>query len=348
MNALLASVLALRVRRWPRGPLLALLAVAGVVEAVALAALAGDLFALIHLAYLHVVVALPIAGAALLVRLRGRGGWTLRAAAVGALLLAPVGAYATFVEPFRLELERARGELPAERGGSQPLRIGVLADLQTADPGEHESEAVDRLMAQRPDLVLIPGDVYQGRHPERDLPDLRRLMARLAAPGGVFFVFGDADQAREIERTFAGSRVRVLVDQVASTRVRDRTLTIGGIRNDYRALEAADTIDELEGHAGRRDIRILLAHRPDAALRTRGRIDLTVAGHTHGGQVRLPLIGPPIILSDVPRDVGAGGLHTLAGGRRIYVSRGVGVERGHAPRVRLFARPEISLLELAG
>ena len=103
----------------------------------------------------------------------------------------------------------------------------------------------------------------------------------------------------------------------------------------------------LEGAPGAGDVRVLLAHRPDAVLNLRRgtRIDLTLAGHTHGGQVQLPGVGPLTIASRVPREVGAGGLHLL-GGRRIYVSRGVGVERGQAPRLRLGAVPEVSLLTL--
>jgi uncharacterized protein len=92
-------------------------------------------------------------------------------------------------------------------------------------------------------------------------------------------------------------------------------------------------------------IRIALAHRPDTVRRLAAdtRVDLTVAGHTHGGQVQLPVVGPLTIASGVPRQVGAGGLHKLDG-RWIYVSRGVGVERAQAPRLRLGAVPEVSLI----
>lgn len=68
---------------------------------------------------------------------------------------------------------------------------------------------------------------------------------------------------------------------------------------------------------------------------------------THGGQVQIPLFGAPLTLSSVARDVGSGGLHELEG-RRIYVSRGVGCERGAAPRIRFLCPPEVSLLTLRG
>jgi predicted MPP superfamily phosphohydrolase len=72
---------------------------------------------------------------------------------------------------------------------------------------------------------------------------------------------------------------------------------------------------------------------------------LTLSGHTHGGQLQLPLVGPLTTASNVPRDVAAGGLHSLDG-RRLYVSRGIGVERDQAPRLRFGAPPEISIVTL--
>ena len=83
-----------------------------------------------------------------------------------------------------------------------------------------------------------------------------------------------------------------------------------------------------------------MSHRPDTVLELPpdSRVDLTVAGHTHGGQIVLPGFGPLVTLSDVPRSVARGGLHTVDG-NRIYVSPGVGLQRGQAPQVRLFSPP---------
>ncbi len=96
------------------------------------------------------------------------------------------------------------------------------------------------------------------------------------------------------------------------------------------------------------DVRLLVSHKPDVALLIEpdDRIDLVVAGHTHGGQVVIPGFGPPVTLSRVPRRVAAGGLHKV-GGQSVYVSRGVGHERGKAPPVRLFCPPEITILTLS-
>lgn len=307
-------------------------------------------FGVMHVLWLDLVVVLPVAGVLALVLLGRRPGATAaRLAAVGACALAPVGAYASFVEPERLVVERAEVRLPPERAGSAPVRVGIIADLQFERLGDHEREAVDRLMAERPDVILLAGDYHQAnsRAFARELPGLRRLLARLNAHGGVYAVQGDCEGVDEARSVMAGTGVRLLVDELARVRVRDRRLTVAGVARDYWKAPAARVMRDLESAPGRGDIRILLAHRPDAVLRLapRSRVDLTVAGHTHGGQLQLPLYGPPHIASRVPREVGAGGLHDLRA-RRIYVSRGVGVERGQAPRLRLGAPPEVAVLTL--
>ena len=309
-------------------------------------------FGVMHVVWLDLVVALPLAALLLLVLVRRRSRRPLRGlqlAALAVAFLAPVGAYASFVEPERLELERAELALPAERASERPLRIGLLADIQCEEVGPHEREAVERLMAERPDLILLSGDYHQGAPAklERELPALRGLFGHLEAPGGVFAVQGDSESVDEVRRIAAGTGVRVLADEIARVRVGNRRVSIAGLNRDYWEPSAGRLLRRFESAPGRRDVRLVLAHRPDAVLllRPHTRVDLTLAGHTHGGQVQLPYVGPLAIASRVPREVGAGGLHTLTG-RRIYVSRGVGVERGQAPRLRLGAIPEVSLITL--
>ena len=306
-------------------------------------------FGVMHVLWLDLVVVLPLAAVLLGVLTWRTGSTALRVLVVLGLLLVPVGAYASFVEPERLVVERATVELSPQRTGDASVRIAVIADLQFERLGDHEREAVERVMAERPDLILLSGDYHQGTADSfaRELPGLRRLLGRLRAPGGVFAVQGDVESLARVRRVFAGTGIRLLVDEQATTRVGDRAISIAGLRLRYWQASARTLTERFEARPGIGDIRLLLAHRPDAAkwLAPDTRVDLVVSGHTHGGQLQRPLVGPLTTASNVPRDVAAGGLHSL-GGRRIYVSRGIGVERGQAPRLRFGAPPEVSILTL--
>ena len=307
-----------------------------------------DVFGLAHVLWLQLVVAVPAGGLVLL--LLGRGRVRLAGAAACSLLL--IGAYGSFVEPNRLELEEATVEVPRERAGSADVRIGVLTDLQFERVGPQQQRAVDRLMELEPDLILMPGDIHQGSPKafREELPEIRRLLGRLEAPYGVFFVHGDAEGPAEAAEAIRGTGIRLLVNDVVRLRVRDRAITLVGTQLQWwRVNEFLTNQEEAPGTA---DTRIVLTHRPDAVLTLypeddpRHRFDLTVSGHTHGGQIQLPILGPIATASEVPRYVAAGGLHELEG-RPVYVSRGVGAERGQAPLVRLGAPPDISLLTLS-
>jgi predicted MPP superfamily phosphohydrolase len=325
---------------------LVVLALKGVVM---IAAGLGLSFGVVHVLWLDAVVVLPLAGLAALASrsLRRRTGVVV--AAVAALLLAPVGVYASFIEPSRTVVERAAVPLAPERTGDRPVRVAVVADLQFERLGGHEREAVGAVMAQRPDVILITGDIHQGSPAgfARQRGAIRALLSRLRAPGGVYAVQGDSEGLVKARRVYAGTGIDLLVNRAAAVRVNGRALTVAGTELNYRSARALDTVTALERSPGSGDVRILMAHRPDAVygLRPRSRVDLTVAGHTHGGQFRVPIVGAPRTASGVPRAVGSGGLHTISG-RRIYVSRGIGMERGQAPSLRLNAPPEVSLLTL--
>ena len=325
---------------------------------VAGAALRLDPFGVIHLVYEELVIGAPLGAALVLVGVAASRRRSVRIVVTRpaggilavVLLLAPLGFYMTHVEPYRLEIERVDPiHVDAARGGSSPVRIAVLTDWQLEHIGDYERSAIDRLLAERPDIVLLPGDVFQDDEAafQRELPALREQLRRLDVPGGAFLVKGDTDPKDHLRAMVEGTPVRFLDDEIVQTHVGDRTITIAGTALEYFAPAAVRAARELDTRPGTDDIRILLTHRPDAIdnLSPHGRTDLTVAGHTHGGQIALPLIGPLMTLSDVPRAVAAGGGHDMDG-RRIYVGRGVGLERGQAPQMRLLVPPNIGIITL--
>lgn len=316
---------------------------------IAMAVLPVDLFGVIHALYLAATISVPVVGLALTMAVLARR--TARSTAVlalVALLPAPLGFYATHVAPFRLTVDRAALAIPADRGGHDQIRIGVLADIQTARVGAHERAAVDRLLALEPDVILITGDFYQGPESRRvaEEAELADLLARLHAPGGVFAVRGDVDFESGPLGELAGTGIQLLDDEVVRVRAGDRNLLIGGTKLDWRSGAAREVYDELAA-ADREAVVILMAHRPDVVLDlpADARVDLAVAGHTHGGQVTLPFVGPLMTMSEVPRAVAAGGLHEIEG-NAVYVSSGVGMERNQAPQLRFRAPPSIGLIEV--
>ncbi|HWJ96572.1 MAG TPA: metallophosphoesterase [Acidimicrobiales bacterium] len=306
-------------------------------------------FAVVHLAYLLFGIAVPAVAVAVLVAAAVRGAtWPVWAVSAVLLLPAPVSWYATHIVPFRLGVERAEVQLPAERSGSDPIRVGVLADLQTTRITSYEEEAVTKLLSLQPDVILLPGDLFQGSDAQfrAQLPAFRRLLGRLDAPGGVYAVRGDTDQGDKLDLLVEGTSIEILDYRVVDVEIGDRRVRIGGNALLWANPPAVKSRQELlAGSAG--TVRILLSHRPDVALllpRDSG-VDLTVAGHTHGGQVALPLLGPVMTFSSVSRSVARGGRHDV-NGNELFVSSGVGMARLDAPQVRLGTRPAVGLVTL--
>lgn len=277
--------------------------------------------------FAHGPLVLGAIGAALWKASRS-AAWT--AIALGGLTAA-TGVDAFFFEPYRLELTRVRVESPKLK---RRWRIGVLADLQTDKIGEHEERALRMLLAEKPDLILLPGDYVQSSN-ARVREEARALFQRvgLAAPRGVYAVQGDVDPPGW-PSLFEGLDVKCFE--------RTGAVEVDGLRITGLSFEDGD--NPRISVAGSEIFHVVFAHRPDFALGD-VKADLLVAGHTHGGQVRLPGIGPVVTMSRIPR-AWAAGTTRLEGGRTLVVTRGVGMERGRAPRLRFRCRPEVVMIDL--
>lgn len=358
LNTVLAAFVLLRgprpVRASRVGSTVGAVLLANAVEMLVLSRFRLHFFGVVHVAFIDLWCVAPLAGLALLVA-AARGTAVTRPALVLAWLALPglpLGLYAQLVEPYDVRLEQTVVPMSPARAGSDDLLVAVLADIQSTTIEDHQREAVARVMAAQPDLILIPGDLYQGPVDqwEANRAGFHELLASLHAPGGVWVVPGNADVPSVLPLALAGTDARLLRDELVTITVRDRTITLLGLdeipHERYQVWrEPPPVLQQFVDAPGDDDLRILLSHRPRVVndLPPDSRCDLIVAGHTHGGQVALPFYGPPITLSPLPRAVAAGGLHELDG-NRVYVSRGLGMERLQAPRLRFLVPPEVTLL----
>ncbi len=278
----------------------------------------------------------PLLLAATAVLWRRAHPWLACGAVLAIVALTAVAADALLIEPHWLDVSHWRIASPKIH---KPLRIVVLADMQTDSIGPYERSVLQQTLDEKPDIILWAGDYTQApweRHMvlQRDLNDLLREM-RLTAPLGAFAVQGDCEPSGW-EEVFAGTGV---------TAVRSRqSFNLGDIELTCLSLPESANNTLTVANAAPDRFHLVLGHKPNFAL---GKIDadLLVTGHTHGGQIRLPIIGPLMTLSRIPR-AWAAGLTKLPGGGKLLVSRGLGMERGYAPRIRFRCRPELMVIDL--
>jgi uncharacterized protein len=166
-------------------------------------------------------------------------------------------------------------------------------------------------------------------------------LAELAAPFGVFAVLGNHDwwlDGPRVRQAFETSRIPVLENRAVELRRGDCTFWLVGIGDFWEGRpDIEGTLASVPPEAPV----LLLTHNPDIFPDVPDRVALTVAGHTHGGQVRVPLVGRPIVPSAYGERFAIGTV--VEGGRQLFVTPGVGTS---ILPVRFLVPPEISLLTL--
>lgn len=249
-----------------------------------------------------------------------------------------------YYEPASLELHRTELTLPTWPRELDGFEIALLSDLHVGAPyyGLDRLDQIVRCVnAAKPDLVLLAGDyVIDGVKGGHFVPpeDIATVLAELDAPYGVFAVLGNHDwwlDGPRVRRAFEDAGIPVLDDEA----VRVTQFWLVGLGDWWEAPpdipKALASIDD-DAPA------IALTHNPDVFPTVPSRVLLTLAGHTHGGQVRFPFFGAPVVPSRYGKRYAHG--HVVEDGRHLFVTSGLGTSIIPA---RFRVPPEIALLRLS-
>ena len=283
---------------------------------------------------------------------RWHAPWLTNSAVVVATLLSLLGIYNALklpeVRPYELVLE----QLPPQLDG---LRIAVLADVHiTPAKGRARTEAiVQRTLAARPDMIVLPGDMVDG--PVAVSGSMVQPLAQLKAPLGVWLSPGNHEVYHDYHdwmRFFAEHGMQVLENRVASVEHNGVHFSVSGLgdpaalRNHGRA--AGIPGPELEATLAQLDARsawhLMLVHQPKLAgeVAASGKVDLQVSGHTHGGHI----IGMDRWLV-APANAGFVRDAYRVGAMQLFVSGGAGQWDGFSARLGIDPRIDVLVLRSA-
>ncbi|MGD2131852.1 MAG: metallophosphoesterase [Maricaulaceae bacterium] len=261
--------------------------------------------------------------------------------------------WAFLIEPAGLVVRQVEIASPAWTG--PPVRIGVIADLHVGGPQMSPARVrriAARMNAEAPDLILLAGD-YISNHLGPDERSARAntaleegvaALGALEAPLGVVAVLGNHDwwyDGVRVEDWLVAAGLPVLENDAVQIARGEDSFWVAGVA-DYYSDRAQPSFDQALARVPETDDVIALGHWPDVFAEAPGRVALTVAGHSHCGQLNLPILGRPAVSAGAAR--WPCGLYE-EGGRLLYVTGGIGTSVLPA---RFCAPPEIVVITLSG
>jgi predicted MPP superfamily phosphohydrolase len=231
--------------------------------------------------------------------------------------------------------------VPLAIGLSKPMRIVVIGDIHF-DPLFEESyiaHVVEKVNALRPDMIFYTGDFITA-HADR-INVLSDILSFATAPLGCFTVPGNHEHWTGIEHILGSLAERAGIRSLINETIPlpgDDTFYLTGI-DSFWSGKPDLTIFSRTPDTSRH---LVVVHEPDSFTElTDPRIKLQISGHTHGGQVRLPLYGA-LVLPHMGKEFETGLFERE--GRKLYVNRGIGTL---VPHIRINCRPEITVFELS-
>ncbi len=255
----------------------------------------------------------------------------------GGSLLGLTAGFGIYLDSYRFEVAYHQHRLAKL---TKPLKLAQLSDLHFGRWIAERSLTrwVDATLAQKPDIIVITGDFFD--YSLTDLAPLIRQLARLEAPLGVYGVLGNHDYdlgtnfLTRFKNELATTNVKLLINEGSS--VRDDLFLAGTDDKWYGQLDLNKTLEARPAEQAC----LLLTHIPDSLPDIPQSVDLTLCGHTHGGQVKLPFYGAVISGSAYGNQFLEGWIDAPV---KAFVSRGLGMV---ALPLRFLSRSELVIIQL--
>jgi predicted MPP superfamily phosphohydrolase len=264
------------------------------------------------------------------------------------IAIAFVALWAFVIEPNRIVIRNQEIKLAGLPAAFNGVRIVAISDLHAGSKyidAAKLDKVVSMINATKPDMIVILGDFIARDENEKLLmePEITAgKLKELRAPLGVFAVLGNHDwlfDGDRVTRVLTNAGIKVLESDVAQVTKDGQSIWLLGVPDFWtrQPIDLRTALDKINSPGPV----IALTHNPDVFPQLPPNVVLTLAGHTHGGQVMIPLIGRPIVPSRYGARYAVG--HIVENGRHLFVTPGIGTT-GMA--VRFLVPPEISVLTL--
>jgi predicted MPP superfamily phosphohydrolase len=274
---------------------------------------------------------------------------------VGILLLATIAGivyYSTWVEPFRLGVTHQTYVTDKWSADVPALRLLQIGDIHVERVTPREERLNQLIHELKPDIIVFTGDFVNLSNTD-DLEAekaIREIISEWRAPLGAYCISG-TPLVEPLHRVQAFVKdldnLKLLPNQWITVNTPGGALDILGMVVTHDMRRDREMLKKMMQIAPKDGLKLLLMHPPDIAPEANeAGIDLYLAGHTHGGQIRLPLLGALFSSSQLGNRFIMGRYEL--GRTTLYTSRGVGLEGLGAPRARVLCRPEIVLWEIRG
>jgi hypothetical protein len=246
--------------------------------------------------------------------------------------------YAYFIEPYWLSIRNVEiksAKLPKD---SKPIRVVHISDIHSDAEARLEEKLPTAIAEQKPDLIIFSGDSLNS--PE-GLPIFRKCLTEISKIAPTFVVRGNWDvwywNKHDLFNETGARQLNGTTERVEMNGV--PIWLAGAFVGDEAKI--SETLRQIP----KNEFSIFLFHYPDLIEEvSRAEIDLYCAGHTHGGQVAMPFYGALVTFSKFGKKY-EGGTYQI-NRTRLNVNRGIGMEGGSVPRVRFWARPEITVIDI--